>query len=239
MKKQIAVIGMGRFGRSLATTLCDLGHDVLGVDTDEKKVENVASVITHAVQADATKEATLKDLGITNFDVAVVAIGEATESSVLCTILLKKLGVAYVVARANDDLHGSILEKIGADIVVYPEQEMGARLARGITMFDVADYMSVIQGYGIAKLPVPPYFFNEKLSELGFGQRGKLGVATLLLQSKDEILISPNQSEVIKAGDVLIVAGNDDNLEKLLTEAKKRMEGIVKKSREKEEQAKQ
>jgi len=113
MKRQIVVIGLGRFGISLATTLIAEGHDVLAVDKDENRVQNIASQVTHAIQADATNESVLKELGVDNFDIAIVAMGSAIESSVLTTILLKKLGVKYVVARANDDLHGSILEKIG------------------------------------------------------------------------------------------------------------------------------
>jgi trk system potassium uptake protein TrkA len=112
MKKQIVVIGLGRFGVSVARTLYTVGHDVLAIDTDEKTVQAVAAEITHAIQADGTNENVLRELGISNFDIAIVAIGAAVESSVLTTILLKKLGVPYVIARADNELHGSILEKI-------------------------------------------------------------------------------------------------------------------------------
>jgi trk system potassium uptake protein TrkA len=118
MKKQIVVIGLGQFGTSLATTLACLGHDVLALDRNEKEVQNVASQVTHAVQVDATNETLLKELGVGNFDIAIVGIGSRIESSVLATILVKKLGVPYVIARADSELHGSILEKIGADRVV-------------------------------------------------------------------------------------------------------------------------
>ena len=112
MKKQIVVIGLGRFGTSLATTLACLGHDVLALDRNEKEVQNVASQVTHAVQVDATNEAVLQELGVGNFDIAIVGIGSRIESSVLITILMKKLGVPYVIAKADTELHGSILEKI-------------------------------------------------------------------------------------------------------------------------------
>ncbi len=124
MKKQVLILGLGRLGISLATTLFNMGHDVMAVDDDEKRIQSMSSQITHAVQADATDEAVLKELGVGNFDVAIVTMGLSIQSSVLSTILLKKLGVPYVIARAENELHGSILEKIGADKVVFPEREI-------------------------------------------------------------------------------------------------------------------
>lgn len=221
MKKQIVVIGLGRFGTSLATTLACLGHDVLALDRSEKEVQNVASQVTHAVQVDATNEALLKELGVDSFDIAIVGIGARVDSSVLITILLKKLGVPYVIAKADSELHGSILEKIGADRVVYPECEMGVRVAQGVTLLDVSDYMSLSPGYGISKLEAPPYFVGKKLNELGFVKKGKWEVAVFLIMRDDEIIVSPRQNEVVKADDILIIAGSHDNLEKLLAEAKK------------------
>jgi len=221
MRKQIAVIGLGRFGISLATTLSSIGHDVLALDKDEKRVQDIASQITRAIQADATNEGILEELAIGNFEIAIVAIGSAIESSVLSTILLKKLGVSYVIARANSDLHGRILQKIGADTVVYPEREMGIEVAEVVTLSGVSDYMSVALGYGIVKLMAPPYLVGEKLSELGCGPKGKWEVGVLLIQRKDEVIVNPGQREVVEPDDVLILAGKHDSLEKLLTEAKK------------------
>lgn len=222
MKKQIVVIGLGQFGVSLATTLADIGHDVLALDRSEKEVQSVASQVTHAVQADATSEAVLKELGVGNFDIGVVGIGVRIENSILTTILLKKLGVPYVIARADSELHGSVLEKVGADRVVYPESEMGVRVAQGVTLSDVSDYMSLTRVYGIAKLTAPPYFVGTKLSELGCGPKGKWEVAVFLILRGNEVILSPRQGEVVQANDVLVVAGSHDNLEKLLIEARKR-----------------
>ncbi len=224
MKKQIVVIGLGRFGTSLATTLACLGHDVLALDRNEREVQNVASQVTHAVQVDATNEALLTELGVGSFDIAIVGIGSKIESSVLITILLKKLGVPYVIAKADSELHGSILEKIGADRVVYPECEMGVRVAQGVTLLDVSDYMSLSPGYGVSKLEAPPYFVSRKLNELGFVREGKWEIAVFLIMRDNEIIVSPRQSEVVKPDDVLIVAGSHDSLEKLLAEAKKNKE---------------
>ena len=224
MKKQIVVVGLGRFGISIARTLYSIGHDVLAIDTDEKTVQSISTEITHAIQADGTNETVLRELGIGNFDIGIVAIGAAVESSVLSTILLKKLGIPYVIARADNELHGSILEKIGADKVVYPEQEMGARVAQVVTLAEVSYYMPLVPGYGVARMTAPAYLVGEKLTDLGFGPKGKWEVAIVLIQREKEIIVTPSQQETIREGDVLVVAGNNDNLEKLLQAAKKTSE---------------
>ena len=224
MKKQIVVIGLGRFGVSVATTLHNMGHDVLALDKEEKNVLNVTSQLTRVVQADATDEAVIKELGIANFDVAIVAIGTAIESSVLITILLKKLGVRYIVARADSELHGSILEKIGADKVVYPERETASRIAHILTLSDVMDYIPVAESYGVVKFKAPSYLIGRTLGDIGFGPGGKRDVAVLLLQRGKEAIVNPSQQEVISLVDVLIVAGSDDKIEELLIEAKKTKE---------------
>ncbi len=181
---------------------------------------NLPPNITRAVQADAKSEAVLKELGVKDYDVAIVSMGSSIEASVLSTILAKKLGVKYVISRANNELHGSILERIGADIVVHPEREMGIRTAHNMTVRDAADYMAVSHRYGIAKLRALPQLFGKRLSEVGFGPRGKYEVAVLILQRKNEVSVSPELSESIREGDVLVVSGDDDRIERLLDDAK-------------------
>lgn len=220
MKRQVAVIGLGRFGVGLAMSLFSMGDDVLAIDTDSKKVENIASEITHAVQADATSEAVLKELGVSGFDMAIVTMGSAIQSSVLSTILLKKMGVPYVIARAANELHRSILEKIGADKVVAVEQEMGVRVAHGLALKGVLDYISVTPTYGVARIAVPFNFVGRTLSDLGFGRGGKRKISILLIQRENEIIVTPDRSEIVKLNDSLVVAGSDDNIEQLVTEAK-------------------
>lgn len=216
MKKQIAVIGLGRFGRSLATTLASEGHDVLAIDKDETVIQNISSQLTHAVQADATYEMVLSELGVATFDIAIVAIGSTIESSVLTTILLKKLGVKYVIARANTELHGSILEKIGADYVVYAEREMGSRVAHGILLTEVTDYMTITMSYGIAKYKVASHLAGNSLETLDIGRTGKWEVAALLVQRENEVIVTPDKSEVLQPEDIIIFAGSDDKLVKML-----------------------
>ena len=222
MKKQVVVMGLGRFGISVATTLHDMGNDILALDDDEKIVIHTVSQLTRVLQADTTNEAVLRDLGIQDYDVAIVSMGSSIEASVLSTILLKKLGVRYVIARADNELHGSILEKIGADFVVHPEREMGIRTAHSMTIHDAADYMPIGQKYGIAKLPALPYLVGKKLSDVGFGPHGKWKVAVLMLQHRNEVTVTPDLSETVKEGDIIIVSGDDDNIERLLDEAKKK-----------------
>ena len=219
MKRQVAIIGLGRFGFSLACALFDMGHEVLAVDTNETVVQSISSRVTHAVQADATNEAILKDLGVANFDVAIVAVGSEIQNSVLSTILLKKIGVRYVISKAENELHGTILDKIGADKVVYPEREAGVRVAHELTLPDVLDYISVSPTYGVAKLVAPVCFVGRTLAELELGRGGKWGVAVLLIKREKEVVVTPDRSEVVKQGDVLVVSGNDDKLEQLLVEA--------------------
>jgi trk system potassium uptake protein TrkA len=221
VKKQVAVIGLGRFGASLVATLYDAGHEVLAIDKDEKRVQEIASRCTHAVQADATSESVLAELGLKNFEVAVVAMGAAIESSVLCTILLRKLGVSYVVARADHDLHGSILERIGANRVVYPEHEMGGNVAHSVMLREVQDYMPMGTGRGISRLSSPGYLVGRTLKDLGFGSSGKSPVAVLMVQRGDELIFAPDMRETVQVGDVLTLCGRDDKLESLLSDARK------------------
>ncbi|MCK5213653.1 MAG: TrkA family potassium uptake protein [Dehalococcoidia bacterium] len=221
MRKQVAVLGLGRFGSRVATTLHDAGHDVLAIDMDEKRVQEMAARVTHAVQADATSESVLTELGLSDFEVAVVAMGSAIESSVLCTILLRKIGVTFVIARADHDLHGSILERIGANRVVYPEQEMGERVAHEVVLRAVKDYMPLGVGHGISSLMSPKYLVGYTLGDLGFGPSGKADISVLLIQRGEEYVVSPSMDEKVVVGDVLILLGRDDSLGQLLADVRK------------------
>lgn len=220
MKKQIVVIGLGRFGFSLAMNMSRMGHDVLALDNDEQKVLRASEQTTHAVQADATNESVLRELGIDNFDIAIVAIGTSVQNSVLATILLKKFGVRYVIARAGSKLHGEILDRIGADRVVYPEHQMGEKLAHEAILETVSEYMQVVPGYGIARVEASADLSGRTLSDLDFGPKGKLGIAPLLIQRGKDVIITPSLSEVIRQDDILIVAGNDDKLTDLFFDKK-------------------
>ncbi len=220
MGKQVVVVGLGSLGASLAETLNNIGHEVLVLDKREAVVQEIASRVTQAIQVDPTSESSLKSLGVGNFEIGVVTLADI-EESVLATILLKKLGVRYVISTAISDLHGTILEKVGADKVVYPEREMGAGIAYVLTLGDVIDYIPVTSGYGVVKMSAPSYYIGKTLSELGFGHRGKWEVVVLLLQRKQDILINPAGTEMLRAEDVLVVSGNWDKLEDLFSHMQK------------------
>lgn len=214
-KKQVVVIGLGRFGSSLARTLCDLGDEVLGLDIDPKRVEYVAEFATQAAQLDATDEEALREMGVRNFDIGVVAIGGDLKGSILVTLLLKRLCVKTVIAKAQDDLHGEILEKVGADRVVYPERETGVRVAHGISTPNLVDYLEVMSGYGIAKLVTPPSFVGKELGQLEL--KSRYGLTPLILRRDGELMINPSRSEVLGKGDVLVLSGRDEQLDALHT----------------------
>ncbi len=219
MNKQIAVIGLGRFGANLATILNSRGYDVLAVDKSEEIVENIAPRVARAVRADATNETVLKKLGIGGMDMAVVTMGMAMQDSLMATILLKKLGVPHVVARANNELHGTILDKIGADKVIYPERDTAVRIAPILSMKDVIDYIPVTNGSGISKVKAPPRFVGRTLSDIGFGLGGTNQVVVLMIQRGNEAIINPSVQEVVSHVDVLLLAGNDDKIEDLFARA--------------------
>ena len=216
MKKQAVVIGLGRFGFSMAGELYQAGHDVLAIDQDEKNVQNALGKVTYAVKGDATNETLLKELGVPNSDVAVVAIGSDIQASILVTVLLKSLGISFIIARSSNQLHGETLERIGADKVVYPEQETGRRLAHVEFHPDVIDYMDVVADYGIIKMRPPDELVKLTLEDAGLGgPRNKYGLAVLAIKRGRECVLVPSKDEEIMPGDILVVAGTTEQMGKL------------------------
>lgn len=212
--KQIAIIGLGRFGTSLARTLAKMGHEVLVVDSSEERVQSLAGVVTHAVQADAKDEETLKSLGLRNFDVVVVAIGEDIQASILVTITLKEMGIKRVVAKATNELHGRVLEKIGADRVIYPERDMGIRLAHNLASDNVLDFLELAPDYGIAEFLTPPRLVGKTLGQLNL--RPKYGVNVIAIKKKDgQIIVAPGANDRIDDGDVVVAIGSNRALERV------------------------
>ena len=221
MKKQVVITGLGRFGSSIAKELYQMGHDVLAIDPDEKSVQDMLGHVTYAVKADATNEAVLKELGVPNFDVAVVAIGSDIQASILVTVLLKDLGIPFIVTRAINELHANAMERIGADKVVYPEHEMGVRLAHIGFEPDVLDYMEVAPNYGITKLRPSEQKVKRTLEEAGLaGARDKYGIAVLAIRRAREYILVPAKDEEIRSGDILIVGGNSEQLGKIQASTK-------------------
>ncbi|CDF58472.1 potassium channel family protein [Thermobrachium celere] len=211
--KQFVVIGLGRFGSSIAKTLYSLGHEVLAIDKDEEVVQDISEYVTHAVQADATDEATLKSLGIRNFDIAVVTIGSDVQSSVLVTLLVKELGVKYVIAKAQNELHAKVLYKIGADRVVFPERDMGVRVAHNLCSSNILDYIELSPDYSIMEVTALEEWENKTLKELNL--RTRYGINIMAIKRDNDINISPSAEDVIKKGDVLVVIGGTDDIKNI------------------------
>ena len=221
MSKQVAVIGLGRFGTSLAVTLHDAGYEVLAIDKVADLVEDITSKVTRAVRVNATNEAALQRLGINSFDVAVVTVGTSVQDSVMITIILKRLGVRYIVARADNELHGDILTSIGVNKVIFPERDTAVKTGPTLTMRDVTDFIPLGNGSGIVKVKAPPYFIGKTLSDIGFGIDDKKGAVVLMIQRGKEGIANPTTQEVISHIDILIIAGNNIEIEKLLEQAEK------------------
>ncbi|MGB9839710.1 potassium channel family protein [Thermovenabulum sp.] len=211
--KQFVVIGLGRFGSSVAKTLYKLGYDVLGIDSSEEIVQSMADSITHAVQADATDENTMKALGIRNFDVGIVSIGNDIQSSILVTLILKELGLKYVVAKANNELHGKVLYKIGADRVVFPERDMGIRVAHNLVSSNILDYIELSPDFSIVEIEALPEWYNKTLRNLDM--RVRYGLNVMAIKRSDDIIVAPGADDTILEKDILVVVGKNKDIEKI------------------------
>jgi len=211
--KQVAVIGLGRFGASVARTLASAGCEVLGVDVDEGRVKSVADEITDAVRANALDEEALRALGLRNFEVVVVAIGHEVQASILVTVLLKEMGIPKIVAKAQDELHGRVLQKIGADMVVFPERDMGVRLAHTLISRNVIDEIQLSTDYSILEMVAPHRFFGRSLRDLELRQR--FGLSVLAIRRADRIIVSPDAEQTLEEGDMLVALGQPEKLERL------------------------
>jgi trk system potassium uptake protein TrkA len=200
----VAVIGLGRFGSSLALELVKGGHQVLGIDNDDKIVQSLAGELTHVVTANTTDEETLKELGLADLDVAVVAIGADLEASILTTSLLLQIGVKQLWVKANSSAHGRILEQIGAHHVIFPEYEMGRRVAHMVTG-ESLDYVHIDEDFVMVKSVCPPSFDGQTLAELKI--RSEYGVTVVAVNSGDGVYKPAFPDTKLSAGDLLVVAG--------------------------------
>ena len=209
--KSYIVIGLGRFGSALARQLCSLGAEVLAMDRSNTLVQQMANDVTHAVVGDAQDKEVLRALGVRNFDCAVIAIGDDLASSVLTTMNLKELGVPYIVCKAHDETHRRVLEKLGVDRVVIPEQEHAQRLARSLHSHNVLDYIELSEEYGILEVPAPKSWVGKTLKELNV--RAKLGVNIIAVESDEKTNVSPAADYRVRTGDIMVVLGENYALE--------------------------
>lgn len=214
-KKQYVVIGLGRFGKSVAETLYDLGNDVLVIDANEDAVQEISNSVTHAVQMNATDESALRTLGLSNFDVAVVTIGSNIQASVMATLLVKELGVKYIIAKGHNDLHAKVLYKIGANRVILPEKDMGIRVAHNLVSSNILDYIELSSNYSIIEIDAPDMWQNKSLKELSL--RSKFGINIMALKKEGDVNVSPQANDVVEPGDIIVAIGSTDELNNLET----------------------
>ncbi|MBZ0155060.1 MAG: TrkA family potassium uptake protein [Alphaproteobacteria bacterium] len=218
MKKQYAVIGLGRFGFSVAKTLTEMDCEVLAIDNDEERVKEVSDFVTHAVILDAIDEKALRSAGIQNVDVAVVSIGENIEASILVVMMLKEMGIRHIVAKAVTPLHGKVLENLKVDRIVYPERDMAIRVAHSLIRPSIVDQLELSPEYSIVELPAPPSLEGKSLRESQL--RTKYGANLIAIKrgegaEREKWNVNPLPTDVIRKGDLLVLVGRNEDLERL------------------------
>ncbi len=215
MKKQFLVIGLGRFGVSVAGTLTEAGHSVVGIDQSEDRVQRISEDITDVIKCDATDADILESIGIPDYEAVIVCIGEKyIQNSILVTLLLKEKGAKKIIAKAGTKTQGRVLSKVGADIIVYPEKDMGERVARSLVSSNIIDFLRVSTDVSIIEIPVPETIVGKNLIELNL--RHRYGVTIISIKnSKNEIMSPPDVNYKFQKDDVLTLIGGDKLLKKL------------------------
>jgi trk system potassium uptake protein TrkA len=218
-RRTFAVIGLGRFGSAMASTLVELGQEVIGIDSDEERVQAMADLVSQAVQLDATDEKALRSAGIPDVDVAVISIGENIESSLLVVMQVRDLGVATTIAKAVTPLHGRILERLGVTRVIYPERDMAIRVAHSLVVPNVTDYIELSKDFSIVELTAPAEWVGKTLKELALRPRYGLTLIAIKRRSQtgdDEITnVAPTADDRIQPNDLLALLGDNDRLSQL------------------------
>ncbi|MEB2299808.1 TrkA family potassium uptake protein [Lysinibacillus xylanilyticus] len=208
--KQYAVIGLGRFGVSVARKLYEAGNEVLGIDINEERVEDAESYVTHAVVADTTEEKALTSIGIRNFDCVIVAIGIDMQSSILTVSLLKEIGIKKIIAKALGKRHGQVLEKVGADWIIYPERDMGERVANQLLSPNMLNYIELSKEYSIEEIMIPSKMAGQNLRNLDI--RAKYNVSVIAIVRDGNITILPSPDQTIEENDILVMIGHSKDL---------------------------
>lgn len=211
-KKDFVVFGLGKFGASVAQTLAKNDCDVLAIDIKEDVVQEIADKVTHAVQADVTDQDALNALGVRNFDVAIIAISNNIQASIMATILAKELGVPYILAKAQNNIHKRVLEKVGADSVVFPEREIGVRIANSLISERFVDYVELSEDYSIAEITCIPEWDGKSL--IALNMRSTYGINVMAIRKGDDIIVTPGPNEVLSSEDILVVIGRNDHIQR-------------------------
>ncbi len=222
MKKHYAVIGLGRFGFSVAKTLAKFDAEVIAIDSEEERVKKVADFVTYAVQLDAMDEKALRSVGVQNVDTAIVSIGENIEASILVVMLLKEMGIKSIIAKAVTTLHGKVLENLGVHRIIFPERDMAIRVAHSLIRPRVLEQLELSNEYSIVELPSPSNLSGKTLKESQL--RTRYGVNLIAIKRKvttekgiikDSWNVNPLPSDIIEEGDVLVLIGLNEDLDKM------------------------
>ncbi|HEY9668375.1 MAG TPA: TrkA family potassium uptake protein [Coleofasciculaceae cyanobacterium] len=213
--RQFAVIGLGRFGRAVCGSLHKLGYEVLGTDIDEKRVSQILTdqLVAHAIQLDSTEPAALREAGIFEFDTVIVAIGNYLQESIITTLNVKEAGVPYVVAKASSEIHGKLLQRVGADQVVFPENEAGCALARTLTKPSILERFDIDPNHSIVEVLVPEEFDGKTVRELEL--RNRYGLNLLAVGQDDKFEINPDPNKRLYKGSAMVVIGSNRDIDRL------------------------
>lgn len=212
MEKQFAVLGLGSFGYSVAVTLENMGCDVLVVDDSYEKIQDISDKVSYAIKADASDPDALQALGGRNLDGVVIALSENLEASIMATMICKEMEIPLVLVKAKDRLQGAILQRVGADRVVYPETEMGSRVAKNLVAKEFMDWIALSNDYSMVEIAVPEKWVGQNLMELKLRDRFGINVVGIIVNGKVDV--TPDPQEALPAGGILIVIGSNDILEK-------------------------
>lgn len=212
MKREFAVIGLGRFGGSICQELSIEGMDVLAIDVNERKINEFKNIASHAVIADSTDESVLKDLGVNNIDHIIVAIGDNIQASILTTVILTDLGIKKITVKAQNDYHEKILKRIGADHVVHPERDMGKRLAHSLISSNILDYLELSEDHSMVEVKAGKNLVGKTLIELDI--RANYGCNVVAIRRGKQMNVSPSAEDKLREDDVLVVIGADSDIYK-------------------------
>ena len=213
--KTFVVIGLGRFGTAVATELSALGHEVLAIDGREDSVQKVADQVTHAVTGDARDPAVLRAMGVRNYDCAIVAVGDDVGNSALITLNLKELGMREVICKAQSHVHRKVLEKIGADRVVFPEHEMGVKLAQGLSSSNVLNFIELSDDFGIVELEIPKSWQHRSIRDLDVRAKHHVNIIAVRKGSTGMLDVAPGGDYVLKSKDAVVTLGRNEDINRL------------------------
>lgn len=215
MNKQFVVLGLGSFGASVAVTLEKLGCDVVAVDQDMELVSEIADQVTYAMQADIENPKLLESLGSRNFEGMVVASSENLEGSILATLAAKEIGIPYILCKAHNERHAQVLRKIGADAVVFPEKEMGRKIAKNLVSANLADWIELSPDYSIVETAIPKRWIGKTLKELDVRRTYEVNVVGIKEEEEGRVEITPDPETPLREGMILMLIGANEALEKI------------------------